>query len=231
MRRAETDLWRGDRRGCFRLAEAAGRGGRERVLAHWKKADERPLRNRPGDNDGRGGEDGGLNGRATPLVAVALFMFASVLVRRGTIFVMMRSRRLLLSFGIVVKCAVVPLLLFEGGYGVVIVDGAGMAGAGFFVSGWLVNALQTAASDAGKPEQRARPRESAEDGGYFGLGQSNHFRATDARRPVTSLPFPSSCPWSSRSLVWWHSRKPNHLRISRRCVSPDRACPCQFPQP
>ena len=63
-----------------------------------------------------------MNGRATSLLVAAPFSFTSVMVRRSAICVMMRSRRLLLNFRIRVKCVVVPLLRFKGGYGVVSMD-------------------------------------------------------------------------------------------------------------
>jgi hypothetical protein len=79
--------------------------------------------------------------------------------------------------GVVVMFCVVRVPLLMRGYGVLLVSRPGMGGAGSFLIRAMANAANAADSDAHEPQQRARPRENAEQGTDFRLPRNFHLQS------------------------------------------------------
>ena len=84
---------------------------------------------------------------------------------------------MLVHLGIVVMSCVVRAPLLMRGYGVVLVNRIGMDGAGSFMTRASANAAYVGDSDAHEPQERARPREDAEQGADFRLPRSFHLQS------------------------------------------------------
>jgi len=82
-----------------------------------------------------------------------------------------------MHLGVTVMFCVVRAPPLVRGYGVVLVDRTGMGGAGSFVTRAIANAAYAADSDTHEPEQRARPREDAEQGTDFRLPRNFHLQS------------------------------------------------------
>lgn len=109
-----------------------------------------------------------LNGRTTTLVFTAVL--AAVTLRRCAV-VVVGSRSVLVRLGVVVMFCVGRVALLMRRYGGVLLNRTGMGSAGSIVTRAIANAAQAADSDAHEPQQRARPRENAEQGADFRLSR------------------------------------------------------------
>ncbi len=87
-----------------------------------------------------------------------------MVVLRCAIVRVVRSRRLMVSFGIVMLFGVVRVPLLMQDYDGVLRNRTGMGGAGSFVTRAIAYATHAADNDAHKPKQHARPRENTEQG-------------------------------------------------------------------
>jgi hypothetical protein len=171
-RRAKTHFGREGPIAWFGSAQSLAWGSGEHVLARRTQEgnDKHRLRNRLGDDDGRRRLHERLNGRrATALFFAAVL--AAVTLRRCAV-VVVGSRGVLVRLGGVR----VPLLM-RGGYGGVLVNRTGMGGAGSAVARAVANAAHAADSDAHERQQRARPRENAEQGAGSRLRRNFHLQS------------------------------------------------------
>ena len=91
------------------------------------------------------------------------------------------------DFGGVVMLCVGRVLLLMRGYGVVLVNRAGMGAAGSFVTRAIADTAHAADSDAYDPQQRARPRENAEQGTDFRLPRSFQLHSVISWKAVRAL--------------------------------------------
>ena len=165
VRRTKTHLWREDPIAWFGLAQRFSRGSDERVLTSCRQEgkEERRLCNRLGDDDGRRFCDERLNSGATTLLVAALFAFASEVVLHRAIIVMVRCRRLLVNFGIVVRMfGVLGLTMFMRSDSVVVVSGLRVARA-------VAETLHVAQRGAHNPDEHAQRGAGADDRADFRL--------------------------------------------------------------
>jgi hypothetical protein len=90
---------------------------------------------------------------------------------------MVGSHGVLMCLGVVVMFCIVRVPLLMRRYRVVLVSRPGVSSAGSFVIRATANAAHTADSDAHEPQQRARPRENAEQGTDLRLPRNFHLQS------------------------------------------------------
>ena len=174
-RRAKTHFGREDPIAWFGSAQSLAWESGEHVLTRRAQEGnvEHGLRNRLRDDDGRRRLHERLNGhRATTLSFAAAL--AAVTLRRFSV-VVVGSRGVLVRLGVVMMFCIVRVPLLMRGYGVVLLNRTGIGGAGSFVTRAIANALHAPDSDAHEPQQRARPRENAEQDTEFRLARNFQF--------------------------------------------------------
>ena len=166
--RAKTHYGREDPIASFGSAQSLAWWNSERVFTRCAQEDivEYRLRNRLRDDDERHLRSQRLNGRTTTLVFAAAL--AAVTLWRFPV-VVVGSRGVLVDLGGVMMFCVVRVPLLMRRYGVVLVNRTGIGCAGFAVIRAIANAHYAADSNAHEPQQRARPRENAEQGTDFRL--------------------------------------------------------------
>ena len=100
------------------LAEFAAGGSGERVLTRRAQEgnEQRRLRHGLGDDDGFRRDNKRLNGRAATLRVTAFLALAPVVALSRTVVVVMRSCRVLVSFGVVSVFSVVGVAVFVRGH-------------------------------------------------------------------------------------------------------------------
>jgi hypothetical protein len=106
---------------------------------------------------------------------------------RRCAIVVVGSRGVPAHFGVVVMFWVGRVPLFMREYGVVLVNRTDMGGAGSFVTRAITNALHAPDSDTHEPQQRARPRENAEQGTDFRLRRNLHLQLILSWKAVRAL--------------------------------------------
>ena len=100
---------------------------------------------------------------------------------------------MLVHVGVVVMFCVVRVPLLMRGYGGVLVNGTGIGGAFSVVTRAIANALHASDRDTHEPQQRARPRENAEQGTNFRLSRNFQFQSIVFGRPCGRYGVFTSC--------------------------------------